>query len=137
MDYTKNPPEVPPYRVVRSSAKPASGPFEIHGMSGRREGSDLVLSLAVRATVTDGRSLAAVLSLITVDGHSQRWSLKNREGLPKTVPLLLGGSGNYELEQTLRLQEVPPARSLRLEFYEAASDRDAAPLGRAEVEETS
>ena len=63
-------------------------------------------------------------AVLPIDGHTQRWSLKNREGLPKTVPVLLGGSGNYDLEQTLRLQKVPPARSLRLEFYEVASDRD-------------
>jgi hypothetical protein len=137
MDYTKNAPSAAPYQVVRSSRAPASGPFEIHRLSGRREGSDLVVSLAVRAAVTGGRSLAAVVSLITLDGHSQRWSLKNREGIPKTVPLLLSGSGNYDLEQTVRLQAVPPARSLRLEFYEVAPDRDAAPLGRAEMDGAS
>src|SRR6185436_10688637 len=116
--HTERPPGAPPYQVVHSNRTPASGPFETQRVSGRREGPDLVLSLAVRAAVTDGRSLAAVVSLTSVDGHSQRWSLKNRAGLPKTLPLLLGGSGNYDLEQTLRLQEVPPARSLRIEFFE-------------------
>jgi hypothetical protein len=135
--YNKNLPGTPPYQVVRSSSTPASGPFEIHRASLRREGPDAILSLAVRAGIAPGRSLAAVLSFTTIDGHSLRWSLKNRDGLPKTLPLLLGGSGDYDLEQTLRLQDLPPARSLRLEFYEAAPDRDAAPLGRAEMDGTS
>jgi hypothetical protein len=70
----------------------------------------------------------------TEDGHTRRWSLPTRTGGPNVPPLLLGGSGEYELRQEVRLTSFPQATRVQVEFFEVSADRDAEPLGRAEAE---
>jgi hypothetical protein len=134
MRYEKNPARNHPYTISTSESSAAPGEFAVRRFEAQRSGPDVLLLLTVCARVEPGRHLAAVVGYRAEDGHSRRWSLPTRTGGPKVLPLLLGGSGQYELRQEIRLASFPLATRVRLEFYEVAPDRDAEWLGRVDAE---
>jgi hypothetical protein len=117
-----------PYEVTSAVVDAYSGDPGVRGVTARRDGGDLLVSLSAQDDTSAPGNLTAIVSFRR-DGRWQPWGRRNIEKFWIAQPILLSSP---RWTGQLRLHDFPATDQLQVELYRSLSGHNEL-LGRAEA----